>query len=85
VDQKLLAKVQAAVQAGDKRQIKTWARACTITPEFVGQTLLVHNGRKFLPVYVTERMVGHKLGEFSFPRLFKGHGSSHTKEASDLT
>lgn len=85
VDQKLLAKVQAAVQAGDKRQIKTWARACTITPEFVGQTLLVHNGRKFLPVYVTERMVGHKLGEFSFPRLFKGHGSSHTKEATDLT
>jgi small subunit ribosomal protein S19 len=59
VDQKLLAKVQAAVQAGDKRQIKTWARACTITPEFVGQTLLVHNGRKFLPVYVTEPMVGH--------------------------
>ena len=85
VDQKLLAKVQAAAQAGDKRQIKTWARACTITPEFVGQTLLVHNGRKFLPVYVTERMVGHKLGEFSFPRLFKGHGQSHTKEATDLT
>lgn len=85
VDQKLLAKVQASAQAGDKKQIKTWARACTITPDFVGQTLLVHNGRKFLPVYVTERMVGHKLGEFSFPRLFKGHGSSHTKEASDLT
>ena len=85
VDQKLLAKVQAVAQAGDKKQIKTWARACTITPEFVGQTLLVHNGRKFLPVYVTERMVGHKLGEFSFSRLFKGHGASHTKEASDLT
>ena len=85
VDQKLLAKVQAVAQAGDKKQIKTWARACTITPEFVGQTLLVHNGRKFLPVYVTERMVGHKLGEFSFPRLFKGHGQSHTKDATDLT
>ncbi|HAN05910.1 MAG TPA: 30S ribosomal protein S19 [Elusimicrobia bacterium] len=85
VDQKLLAKVQAVALAGDKKQIKTWARACTITPEFVGQTLLVHNGRKFLPVYVTERMVGHKLGEFSFPRLFKGHGQSHTKEATDLT
>jgi small subunit ribosomal protein S19 len=85
VDQKLLAKVQAVVQSGEKKQIKTWARACTITPEFVGQTLLVHNGRKFLPVYVTERMVGHKLGEFSFPRLFKGHGSSHTKEANALT
>lgn len=84
VDQKLLAKVQAAVQSGDKKQIKTWSRSCTITPDFVGQTLLVHNGRKFLPVYVTERMVGHKLGEFSFPRLFKGHGSTH-KESSDLT
>ncbi len=85
VDQKLLAKVQAAAQSGAKVQIKTWARACTITPEFVGQTLLVHNGRKFLPVFCTERMVGHKLGEFSFPRLFKGHGQSHTKEATDLT
>lgn len=85
VDQKLLAKVQAAVLSGDKRQIKTWARACTITPEFIGQTLMVHNGRKFLPVYVNERMVGHKLGEFSFPRLFKGHGQSHTKDATALT
>jgi small subunit ribosomal protein S19 len=85
VDQKLLGKVQAAVQSGSKAQIKTWSRACTITPEFVGQTLMVHNGRKFLPVYVTERMVGHKLGEFSFSRLFKGHGQSHTKEATDLT
>ncbi len=85
VNQKLLEKIHAAVQSGSKTQIKTWARACTITPEFVGQTLMVHNGRKFLPVYVTERMVGHKLGEFSFSRLFKGHGASHTKEASDLT
>ena len=85
VNQKLLEKIHAAVQSGSKTQIKTWARACTITPDFVGQTLLVHNGRKFLPVYVTERMVGHKLGEFSFPRLFKGHGQSHTKEATDLT
>lgn len=85
VNQKLLEKIQAAVQSGSKTQIKTWARACTITPEFVGQTLMVHNGRKFLPVYVTERMVGHKLGEFSFSRLFKGHGASHTKESGDLT
>jgi small subunit ribosomal protein S19 len=85
VDQKLLAKVQAVAQSGEKKQIKTWARACTITPEFVGHTLMVHNGRKFLPVFVTERMVGHKLGEFSFPRLFKGHGQSHTKEATALT
>ena len=85
VDQKLLAKVQAAAQSGAKVQIKTWARACTITPEFIGHTLMVHNGRKFLPVFVNERMVGHKLGEFSFSRIFKGHGSSHTKEANALT
>jgi small subunit ribosomal protein S19 len=85
VDKNLLENVNSEVQSGNKAQIKTWARACTITPEFVGQTLMVHNGRKFLPVYVTERMVGHKLGEFSFSRLFKGHGQSHTKEATDLT
>lgn len=84
VNQKLLAKVQAAAQSGEKKQIKTWSRSCTITPDFVGQTLLVHNGRKFLPVYVTERMVGHKLGEFSFTRNFRGHGNTH-KEGSALT
>ncbi len=85
VDAKLAEKVQKMVQAGDKKPIKTWSRTCTITPAFVGQTFMVHNGRKFLPVYVTERMVGHKLGEFSFTRLFKGHGQSHTKEATALT
>ncbi|HNT97341.1 MAG TPA: 30S ribosomal protein S19 [Elusimicrobiales bacterium] len=85
VDQKLLAKVQKMNQAGEKKPIKTWARACTIPPEFVGHNFMVHNGRKFLPVYVTERMVGHKLGEFSFTRIFKGHGSAHTKEATALT
>ncbi len=85
VDQKLLEKVQKMNQAGEKKPIKTWARACTIPPEFVGHSFMVHNGRKFLPVYVTERMVGHKLGEFSFTRIFKGHGSAHTKEATALT
>ncbi|KAF0126345.1 MAG: small subunit ribosomal protein S19 [Elusimicrobia bacterium] len=85
VDQKLLEKVQKMAQSGEKKPIKTWARACTIPPEFVGHNFMVHNGRKFLPVYVTERMVGHKLGEFSFTRIFKGHGSSHTKEATALT
>ncbi|HOI42920.1 MAG TPA: 30S ribosomal protein S19 [Elusimicrobiales bacterium] len=85
VDQKLLEKVQKMNQAGEKKPIKTWARACTIPPEFVGHNFMVHNGRKFLPVYVTERMVGHKLGEFSFTRIFKGHGSAHTKEATALT
>ncbi|HBE88555.1 MAG TPA: 30S ribosomal protein S19 [Elusimicrobia bacterium] len=85
VDQKLLEKVQKMAQSGEKKPIKTWARACTIPPEFVGHNFMVHNGRKFLPVYVTERMVGHKLGEFSFTRIFKGHGSAHTKEATALT
>ncbi len=85
VDSNLLEKVGKLNAAGEKKPIKTWARACTITPDFIGHTFLVHNGRKFLPIYVTERMVGHKLGEFSFTRLFKGHGASHNKEATDLT
>jgi small subunit ribosomal protein S19 len=85
VTQSLLEKIQKMNQVGDKKPVKTWARTCTITPEFIGHTLMVHNGRKFLPVYVNERMVGHKLGEFSFSRTFKGHGSSHTKEATALT
>ena len=83
VNPKLLAKVQK-MNPEDKKIIKTWARACTIVPEFIGHTFAVHNGRKFLPVYVTDRMVGHKLGEFSFTRLFKGHGASNTKGATDL-
>ena len=83
VDARLLGKV-AAMGAQEKRPIKTWSRSCTIVPEFVGHTFSVHNGRKFLPVYVTERMVGHKLGEFSFTRAFKGHGGIH-KESRDLT
>ena len=85
VDATLLAKVQKLNAAGEKKPIKTWARACTITPEFVGHTFAVHNGRKFLPIYVSEQMVGHKLGEFSFTRFFKGHGLAHTKEATELT
>ena len=85
VTQSLLEKIQKMNLTGDKKQIKTWARSSTITPEFIGHTLMVHNGRKFLPVFVNERMAGHKLGEFSFSRIFKGHGSSHTKEATSLT
>lgn len=84
VDPGVLEKVQKMDQSGEKKPIKTWARACTITPEFIGHTFMVHNGRKFLPVYVTERMIGHKLGEFSFTRQFRGHGASHTKEATEL-
>ena len=73
VDAKLAKKV-AALGADDRTIIKTWARACTIPPEFVGRTIAVHNGNKFIPVYVTENMVGHKLGEFSPTRNFRGHG-----------
>lgn len=84
VDPKLLEKVQKLNSAGEKKVIKTWARSCTIPPEFVGHTFAVHNGRKFLPVYVSEQMVGHKLGEFSFTRFFKTHGGSH-RESKELT
>lgn len=73
VDEKLLAKV-AKLSAGDKTAIKTWARASTITPEMVGYNFSVHNGRQHLPVFVTENMVGHKLGEFAPTRKFRGHG-----------
>ena len=73
VDEKLAKKVAAQSGQADKKVIKTWARRSTIPPEFVGHTFAVHNGRKFLPVYVTENMVGHKLGEFSPTRTFKAH------------
>jgi small subunit ribosomal protein S19 len=76
VDDKLLMKVQKAAMAGDKKPIKTWSRRSTITPDFVGITMAVYNGRKFIPVYVTENMVGHKLGEFSPTRTFKRHGAA---------
>ena len=80
VDPNVLKKVKKLIAAGEKKPIKTWARACTIIPDFVGHTFSVHNGRKFLPVYVTEQMVGHKLGEFSFTRFFKAHGGMTRKE-----
>ena len=84
VNGRLLEKVQKMNAAGDKKIIKTWARACTIPPEFVGHTFAVHNGRKFLPIYITEQMVGHRLGEFSFTRFFRAHGGTH-KESNALT
>lgn len=74
VDPKLMKKVEKMVEGGQKRIIKTWARDCDIPPEFVGFTFAVHNGKDFLPVYVTEQMVGHKLGEFSWTTKFKVHG-----------
>jgi len=73
VDVKLLKKIEKLNESGKKESIKTWARASTIAPEFVGHTFLVHNGRAHLNVYVTEEMVGHKLGEFSLTRTFRGH------------
>jgi small subunit ribosomal protein S19 len=76
IDDHLLKKVEAAVQSGDRKVIKTWSRRSTITPEMVGMTFAVHNGKKFVPVYVDENMVGHKLGEFSPTRTFRGHAGS---------
>jgi len=73
VDEKLFRKVQKSTQSGSHEPVKTWARACTIVPEFVGHTFLVHNGKTFHKVFVTEDMVGHKLGEFSLTRMFRGH------------
>ena len=74
VDEHLMQKIVQMNEGGEKRVIKTWSRRSTITPDFVGHTLAVHNGNKFIPVYITENMVGHKLGEFAPTRLFRGHG-----------
>jgi small subunit ribosomal protein S19 len=82
VDDHLMKKVEAMNAAGDRKVIKTWSRRSTITPEMVGHTLAVYNGKKFVPVYVTENMVGHKLGEFSPTRQFKGHSSKVEKVAT---
>jgi small subunit ribosomal protein S19 len=76
VDAKLLKKIEGMNKVNERRVLKTWARRSTISPEFVGHTLAVHNGNKFIPVYITENMVGHKLGEFAATRIFRGHGSS---------
>ena len=84
VDQKLLKKMQRMVQSGQKKVIRTWARSSTIVPEFVGYTISVHNGRQFVPTYITEDMVGHKLGEFSPTRTFRAHGS-HTERSATKT
>lgn len=82
VDPKLLRKVLVQKNTGDKTPIKTWARASQIPPEFVGHTLAVHNGRIFVPVYVVESMVGHRLGEFSLTRTFRSHGRIVAREIS---
>ncbi|HOI88237.1 MAG TPA: 30S ribosomal protein S19 [Lentimicrobium sp.] len=79
IDYKLEKKVLDVVNSNKKVVIKTWSRASMISPDFVGQTIAVHNGNKFIPVYVTENMVGHKLGEFSPTRIFRGHAGSKDK------
>ena len=81
VDEHLRKKIEELNKKFDKKVVKTWSRRSTIIPEMVGHTLAVHNGKKFVPVYVTENMVGHKLGEFSPTRLFKGHSSKVEKVA----
>jgi small subunit ribosomal protein S19 len=79
VDEKLARKADRAIETGDRKLIKTWSRRSTIVPEFIGLTFAVHNGKQFVPVYVTENMVGHKLGEFSPTRTFRGHAGSAKK------
>jgi small subunit ribosomal protein S19 len=74
IEERLLAKILRMNASGEKKVFRTWSRASTISPEFVGHTVAVHNGNKFIPVYITEYMVGHKLGEFAPTRLFRGHG-----------
>ncbi len=84
IDTSLLEKIEGMNRTNEKKVIKTWSRRSTVIPEFVGHTLAVHNGRKFIPVYVTENMVGHKLGEFSPTRLFKGHTTKVSEKASSV-
>jgi small subunit ribosomal protein S19 len=85
VDTHLLEKVEVMNRGADRKIIKTWSRRSTVVPEMVGHTLAVHNGRKFIPVYVTENMVGHKLGEFAPTRLFKGHTTKVAEKAAAVT
>jgi small subunit ribosomal protein S19 len=79
IDEKLLKKVEKINESGKKKVIKTWSRRSTIPPEFVGHTFAVHNGNKFIPVFISENMVGHKLGEFAPTRMFRGHAGSEKK------
>ena len=82
VDGFLQQRIEAMNSRNEKKVLRTWSRRSTVTPEFVGHTVAVHNGKKFIPVYVTENMVGHKLGEFSFTRTFKAHSMKSASEAA---
>lgn len=83
VDEKLLKKVRKQKETGEREPIKTWARACTIVPDFVNHTFNVHNGKNFVKIFVTEDMVGHRLGEFAPTRTFRGHGGSKGREKAE--
>ena len=80
IDTPLLEKIEGMNRVNEKKVIKTWSRRSTVTPEMVGHTLAVHNGRKFVPVYISENMVGHKLGEFALTRTFKGHSGKKVEK-----
>ncbi len=84
IDSHLSNKIEAMNQVGERKIIKTWSRRSTIIPEMIGHTIAVHNGKKFIPVYVTENMIGHKLGEFSPTRTFKAHSGSKTEKSTTL-
>lgn len=83
VEEKLLKKIQKLNAAGEKKVLKTWSRASTVTPEMVGHTIAIHDGRRHVPVFITEGMVGHRLGEFALTRIFRGHGEARSK--SEMT
>jgi small subunit ribosomal protein S19 len=85
VEEKLVKKIEAARRSGSRQPIRTWSRSSTVTPDFVGMTIAVHDGRKHVPVFVTENMVGHKLGEFAPTRTFRKHGGVKAKKAVELT
>ncbi len=82
INEKLLKKIRALNEANQKKLIKTWSRSSTISPEFVGHTIAIHNGKQFIPVLITEYMVGHKLGEFAPTRIFRGHPGTKAEKAS---
>ncbi|RKZ29333.1 30S ribosomal protein S19 [bacterium] len=80
VEPKILAKIEKLNETGEHKVVKTWSRRSTIIPEFVGHTIAVHNGHKFIPIYITENMIGHKLGEFAPSKMFRGHGGKKAKQ-----
>ncbi|HDS01072.1 MAG TPA: 30S ribosomal protein S19 [candidate division Zixibacteria bacterium] len=84
IDDHLMIKIEKMNDSGDKKVIKTWSRRSTISPEFVGHTIAIHTGNKFIPVYITENMVGHKLGEFAPTRIFRGHAGKLTERSSSI-